>query len=66
MAEADILLLLVKGLAVLLAVGLFIRFLCDEYLRALEFRGLIRRRCPVIRPGGGLARPKKAVTKKAP
>ena len=62
MAQVEIILLLMKGLAVLLAAGLFVRFLCDEYLRALEFRGLIRRRVGAVKP----ARPGEAVAKKTP
>jgi hypothetical protein len=62
MAEVEIILLLVKGLAVLLAAGLFVRFLCDEYLRGLEFRGLIRRRAAAVKP----ERPGSSVAKKNP
>ncbi|HUW56520.1 MAG TPA: hypothetical protein VMZ92_07785 [Planctomycetota bacterium] len=46
MTEAEIILLMVKTLPVLLAVWIFCHLLSDEYLRALEARGLIRRRKP--------------------
>ena len=44
LTEAEIILMMVKALTVFVAVMIFIHFLCDEYLRALELRGLIRRR----------------------
>jgi len=41
MTETELILLMVKCSAVLLAVWIFMHLLCEEYLRALEFRGLI-------------------------
>ena len=46
MTEAEIILLMVKTVPILLAVWIFSHLLCEEYLRALEARGLIRRRTP--------------------
>lgn len=46
MTEAEIILLMVKTVPVLLAVWIFCHLLSEEYLRALEARGLIRRRTP--------------------
>ena len=43
MTEAKIILLMVKCVPIILAVWIFCHLLCDEYLRALEIRGLIRR-----------------------
>ncbi|HUU43619.1 MAG TPA: hypothetical protein VMX57_07560, partial [Planctomycetota bacterium] len=39
--ETEIILLMVKCVPVLLAVWILAHLLCEEYLRALEFRGLI-------------------------
>ena len=50
MTEAEIILLMVKCVPVVLAVWVFMHLLCDEYLRALESRGLIRRRTPKAEP----------------
>ena len=49
MTETEIILLMVKGVPILLAVWIFMHLLSEEYLRALEFRGLIppRRSKPV-------------------
>jgi len=41
MTETEIILLMVKCVPILLAVWIFMHLLCEEYLRALEFRGLI-------------------------
>ena len=46
MTEAEIILLMVKTVPIVLAVWIFCHLLSDEYLRALEARGLIRRREP--------------------
>ena len=44
MTETEVLLLMVKSVPVVLAVWILMHLLCDEYLRALERYGLIRRR----------------------
>ena len=41
MTETEIILLMVKCATILLTVWIFMHLLCEEYLRALEFRGLI-------------------------
>lgn len=46
MTEAEIILLMVKCVPIVLAGFIFCHLLCEEYLRALESRGLIRRRPP--------------------
>ena len=43
MTEKEIIVAMVKCLPILLAVWIFMYLLADEYLRALEARGLIRR-----------------------
>ena len=48
MTEAEIILLMVKCVPVLLAVWIFMHLLCEEYLRALEARRLIRRAAPRV------------------
>ena len=44
MTEAAILRMMIDGAVILAAACLFVRFLCDEYIRALELYGLIRPR----------------------
>ncbi len=46
MAEAEIISGLLKGAVVFLSAGLFVRILCDEYLRQLGRYGLLRSRTP--------------------
>ena len=65
MTEAQIILMMVKVLTVLVAVMIFVHFLCDEYLRALELRGLIRRRTPAKSAQAEPAGDKKAAGPKA-
>jgi hypothetical protein len=43
MTHGEIILIIVKCIPVVLAVFIFLRLLADEYLRALEVRGLVRR-----------------------
>ena len=52
MTEAAILRMMIDGAVILAAACLFVRFLCDEYIRALELYGLIRRTAgkPMDRP----------------
>ena len=62
LTEARIILLVVDAAVVFVAGCLFVRFLCDEYLRALVCQGLIRPRVPSLespRPArhGKAARP---------
>ena len=44
--EARIILTLVNGAVIFAAACLFVRFLCDEYVRALVSCGLLRPRVP--------------------
>ena len=48
MTETEIVLLMAKCVPVLLTVWIFVHLLCEEYLRALEARGLIRRVPPRV------------------
>ena len=44
MTEAQLILLIVNGAVVFLAASLFVKLLCDEYVRMLELHGLLRPR----------------------
>jgi len=43
MSHGEMILTMIKCLPVVLAVFIFLRLVADEYLRALEVRGLVRR-----------------------
>ena len=43
LTETEMLVIIIDGLVVFVAASLFVRFLCDEYLRDLDLFGLIRR-----------------------
>ena len=70
MTEAAILRMMIDGAVILAAACLFVRFLCDEYIRALELYGLIRRTAetPTDRRNadGDAQRNRKTLTTKAP
>ena len=46
MTETELLIIMLHGFVVFVAASLFVRFLCDEYLRDLELYGLIHRQTP--------------------
>ena len=52
MTETQLIVTLLNALVVVVAAGLFVRFLCDEYVRMLELYGLIRpvAKAPVHKP----------------
>ncbi len=43
MTETELFLIMANGFVVFVAASLFVRLLCDEYVRQLDAHGLIRR-----------------------